>query len=139
MGKWSGFQRSVERAHNDLYSQATYSAEFFNISKGTRDNLNDEYTGETRDSIGTIQVEIVPPAIDSTVETEGTDFDWTTSIRFPEDESVVGSLVPLGVESQKPTEVEISDNQDDSTTVYELHGYSIEKGSGMVMCRLVEQ
>jgi len=40
-------------------------------------------SGQTRDNIGTIQVEVVPPGMDTTVDTDGTDFDWDTTIRFP--------------------------------------------------------
>jgi len=139
MSQWDQVRDSFDRAHSDLFEGRRYSAEFFNISQGTRSNLNDDYSGESRVSIGTIQVEMVPPAIDSTVRTEGTSFSWDTSIRFPEDESIVGQLKPLGEDSQKPTEVEIEDDQDSEIETYELHGYSVEKGSGMVMCRLKEQ
>jgi hypothetical protein len=137
--KWDRVHSSFDRAHSDLFSLDTYAATFFNISQGTRDNLNDEYTGESRNSIGTIQVELVPPAIDSTVRTEGTSFSWDTSIRFPLDESVVGSLKPYGEDNEQPTEVEIIDDQDNDNETYQLQGYSIEKGSDMVMCRLVEK
>jgi len=138
-GKWERVEQSFDRAHSDLFSASDYTAEFFNTTQGTRDNLTDTYSGETRESIGTIQIEVVPPAMDTTVDSEGTTFSWDTSIRFPEDESIVGSLIPLGENNRKPTEVEIEDNEDGSTDVFELHGYSYEKGSGMIMCRLVEQ
>jgi len=138
--KWDLVRDSFDRAHSDLFGgQNRYQAEFYNISQGTRSNLDDDYSAESRDSIGTVQVEMVPPAMDTTVRTEGTSFNWDTSIRFPENESIVGKLVPLGEDSQKPTEVEIEDDQDSAIETYELHGYSTEKGSGMIMCRLKEQ
>jgi hypothetical protein len=49
------------------------------------------------------------------------------------------SIKPLGEDNERPTEVEISDEVDNDSDVYELHGYSYEKGSGMIMARLVEQ
>jgi hypothetical protein len=187
--------------HDDLFSEASYTATFYNTTQGTRDNLNDTYSGETRQQIGVLQVEMVPPAIDTTIRDEGTSFSWDTSIRFPlgtdsltvsdgetytvasgETEQyatvtiasggtlvVDGSLlvyesitnngvltdngtvtvfgesdfadtiVPFGEDNRKPTEVEIVDDVDEESEVYQLDGYSIEKGSGMVMARLREK
>jgi hypothetical protein len=130
---------TFDRFHDDFFSTDRYSAEFFNHTQGTRDNLTDDFNGETRESIGTIQVEMVPPSIDSSVRSTGTSFSWDTSIRFPLDESVVGSLLPLGEDNQQATEIEIEDDQDSGIETYELHGYSVEKGSGMVKCRLKEK
>jgi len=184
------------RLHDELFTSG-YEAEFINTTQGTRSNLDDSYSGESKQSIGTINVEIVPPAIDSTVRQEGTSFSWDTSIRFPlafgdltvsEDRTIQsgetlvfntvvvksgvtltvnGTLVTetltvngttagtgqitvlnetfpkalklLGEDNERPTLVDISDPKDDETDRYELHGYSYEKGSGMLMCRLVEQ
>lgn len=139
MTEWNRVRRSFDRAHYSLFSGSRYTAEFFNYSQGTWDPDNDEFTGENRNSIGTAQIEIVPPAQDSTIEVDGTSLDWTTSIRLPEDETLVSSFVPLGEESERPTEVEIQDTKTDSTELYELHGYTTELGSGFIMCRLVEQ
>jgi hypothetical protein len=47
--------------------------------------------------------------------------------------------VPLGDDNQQPTVVKITDPEDNGTDEFELHGYSYEKGSGMLMCRLVEK
>ena len=138
--KWDTTRGTLDRVHGDVFGgQSRYTAAFYNYSGGQWDPDNDEVTGETRGSIGTVQVELVPPGQDSTVDTDGTSMSWTTSIRFPEDESVAGSLTPLGVDSERPTEVELSDQQDDSTAVFELHSYTTEAGSGMLLCRLAEQ
>jgi len=139
MSKWNGVRDSFERAHRDLFEGARYSGEFFNYSQGTRDPDADEITGQTRSSIGTMQVELVPPSQDSTIDQEGTSFDWATSIRFPEDDALVSSLTPLGEDSERPTEVEITDQVNGETEVFELHSYTTEVGSGLVMCRLQEQ
>lgn len=129
---------TLDRVHNDVFSGGRYAASFYNYNGGSWDPDADEVTGETRDLVGSVSVELVPPGMDSTIETDGTETTWTTSIRFPEDESVVGSLVTLGEDSEKPTEVELTDQEDDSTAVFELHSYTTEVGSGMVLCRLVE-
>lgn len=136
--KWTRVRDSFSRAHDDLYS-SKHAAEFFNHSQGSYDPDTGKMTGETRSSIGSIDVEIVPPAIDSTVDSDGTSFSWDTSIRMPLDESIVSSLIPTGVDNRKPTEVEVTDNIESDTTIYEVHGYSEERGSGMVMVRLIEQ
>lgn len=130
---------TLDRVHGDLYSGNRYSGEFYNYNGGTWNPDEDEVTGETRDLVGSTNVELVPPGMDSTIETDGTSTSWTTSIRFPEDESVAGSLVPLGVDGEKPTEVELTDQQSGSMTVFELHSYTQEVGSGMLLCRLEEQ
>jgi len=135
--KWNKCRDTFSRAHEDLF-EPNYDAEFYNYTGGTWDPDADEFTGESRDSIGTSNVEIVPPAIDSTVRTEGTSFSWDTSIRLPLDDAPVGSFVPLGEDGQRPTEVEITDNVENKTETYELHGFSEERGSGFVMCRIVE-
>lgn len=137
MSHWDQVRESFERAHDDLFD-APYQAEFINTSQGTRDNLTDSYSGENRTSIGTINVEIVPPAMDATVRDTGTSFSWDTSIRFPTEDKP-GDLIPLGEESQQPTDVLITDPEENTTDEFQLHGYSYEKGSGMLMCRLVEK
>jgi hypothetical protein len=105
---------------------------------GTRDNKTDEFTGETTNNLGTIKVEIVPPAMDTTVRETGTSFSWDTTIRFPTEDKP-GDLVPLGEENRQTTEVTITDPEEDEGDEFELHGYSYEKGSGMLRCRLVEK
>lgn len=139
MSKWDQVRSSYSRAHNDLFETSRYDAEFFNYSSGSYDPNTGEMSGQTRSSIGTVNVEIVPPGQDTTVDVDGTSFGWTTSIRFPEDKSIVGSLTPLGEDSERPTEVELTDQEDGSTERFELHSYTTEIGSGMIMCRLIEQ
>ncbi len=106
--KWNRVRGSLGRAHDDLFEDTEYQAEFYNHSGGSYNPDTGQIEGDTRSKIGSTTVELVPPAMDTTVETDGTSMSWDTSIRS-------------------------------SLTVYELHGYSIERGSGMVMCRLVEQ
>jgi len=202
--KWDRFQSGLDRIHEDLFGDTRYIAEFFNYSAGAWDPDNDEMTGETKTSIGTANVEIVPPAQDSTIEVEsGTDVDWSTSIRLPNRGSgsltvesgttytidigeletyelvtveanatltvdgklitsefvnngtvngggevsalsgdanvtLVNRLQPLGVDNERPTEVELIDQKDGSDETFELHSYTTEIGSGMIMCRLVD-
>lgn len=136
--KWDRTRGTFSRLHDDLYNSVPFDAEFINTSQGTRDNLTDSYSGETTTSLGTIQVEIVPPAMDTTVRAEGTSFSWDTSIRFPESDKP-GELKPLGEDNEQPTVVKITDPEDGGIDEYELHGYTYEKGSGMLMCRLVEK
>jgi len=132
-------RRVFNRLHEDLFSGSRYDAEFFNYSGGSYDPSSGDITGESRNSIGTVNVEIVPPSMDSGVDVDGTSFSWDTSIRFPQDESIVGSLTPLGADNDRPTEVEVTNQEDNSTEVFELHSYTTELGSGMIMARLVEQ
>lgn len=138
--QWDMVRGSFERAHNDLFgNQDRYLADFFNYSSGSYNPDEGEIEGETRSAFASnITVEIVPPGQDSTVENDGTDMSWTTSIRFP-DQSFASEIVPLGEDNERPTEVEITDQKTDSTELFELHSYTTEIGSGMLMCRLVEQ
>lgn len=140
MSKWTRVRSNFDRAHSDLFgSQSRYNADFYNYSTGSYDPDEGEMTSQNRSSFATnITVEIVPPGQDSTVETSGTDFSWTTSIRFP-DQSFVSNIVPLGQDAEKPTEVEITDLKTDSMETFELHSYTTEVGSDMILCRLVEQ
>jgi len=137
--KWGRVQDSFDRAHSDLFSSSTYVADFYNYSGGDYDPNSGEITGASRSSFAAENIEIVPPGMDTTVDVDGTELDWDTTIRFPLDTTITGNLVPLGEDSDRPTEVEISDDESSTTTIYELHGYTVEKGSGMVQCRLVEQ
>jgi len=137
MSKNDRIRGTFSRLHDSLFD-GDYTAEFINTSQGTRSNLDDSYSGEQQNSLGTIEVEIVPPSIDSTVRQEGTSFSWDTSIRFPESDKP-GELKPLGEDNERPTIVEITDPEDGGIDGFELHGYKYEKGSGMIMCRLIEQ
>jgi len=195
-------RQTFERLHGALFSQSRYEAEFFNYSAGTWDPDNDEMTGETKSSIGSTTVEIVPPAQDSTIDLQGTDIDWSTSIRFPNTASdlvvksgethtvpsgeteiyntvtvesnatltiegriiakkvtnngtinvngtlsvfggsgknpLITNINTLGVDNERPTQVEITDQKDGTKETFELHSYTTEIGSGMIMCRLVD-
>jgi len=138
-GQHDRFRQRLDLRHGGLFSDTRYEAEFFNYSGGSYDPDRGEVTGETRSSIGTAQIELVPPGMDTTVDVDGSSFSWDTSIRLPTDTGLVSDFVPLGEANERPTEVEISDQVEGDTDTYELHGYSEERGSGMVMCRLVEQ
>jgi hypothetical protein len=162
---------SFERGHDDLFNDE-YEAEFINTSVGTRDNVNDTFTGESETSLGAISVEIVPPAMDTTVRDTGTSFSWDTSIRLPQKSigrfewgdnwgddwsaggtsdwgsnwgtnwgggTIIDFFQPLGEDNEKPTVVKIKSPAEPDVDEYELHGYSYEKGSGMILCRLREK
>jgi len=155
MSKFDRVRSSFERAHDDLFD-APFDAEFINTTQGSYDPNTGEITGSTEATVATLSVEIVPPAMDTTVDVDGTSQSWDTSIRFPENvedidgwgfdwgndwggERLIDVITPLGADSKQPTIVKITDMQDNDTDRFELHGYSYEKGSGMVMCRLVEE
>lgn len=154
--KWDGVRRALDRAHGDLFAnQSRYEATFYSYDPGSYDPNSGEMTGDTRQQIDTAYVERVPPSIDTTVDTDGTNFSWDTTIRFPlgsgsaygdgdygsglYSADLDSALVPLGEDNRRPTEVELKDDTDTDPIVYELHGYKVEEGSGMLMCRLVEQ
>jgi len=203
MTDFSRVRRTFERAHGDLFTGERYQAEFFNYSAGSYNPDTGDIEGSTRSSIGTEDVEYVPPSIDTSVRVGGTSFSWDTSIRLvvPTQELIVSGgetvtiasdttevfttvtveangtleingtlitksvtadgtidtngtltlvdttatnpfialLTPLGEDGEKPTEIELTDQVEGTTTTYELHGYNNEVGSGMIMCRLVEQ
>lgn len=130
------FRDRLSIRHDGLFANSRYEAEFFNISAGTYDS--GEVVGQTRNSIGTTNVEIVPPETDTTIETDGTGLSFATSIRVPEEVSLIDDLIPPGEDNRSPTEVEIQDTVDNSTETYQLHAYSDERGSGFVMIRLEE-
>jgi hypothetical protein len=127
----SGFRR----AHNDLF-EPNYSAEFFDYTAGTYDS--GDITGQNRESVGTENVEIVPPATDTTIDRQGTDLSFSTSIRFPDTDDVISELTFPGDGVDKPGEVEIQDDVAGEVETYQLHAYSGERGSGMLMVRLEE-
>lgn len=137
MSKWDSVRSTFKRAHESLFD-SRYNAEFVNYSGGSWSPTDDDFSGESEASVGSANVEIVPPAIDASVDNDGTSVSFDTSIRLPEDDAPVSEFVVLGEDNDRPTEVEITDRQDGSTETYELHGYKNELGSGMIMCRLVE-
>ncbi len=93
-------------------------------------------TGGSWESIGTIDVELVPPSIDSSVSVEsGTELGFDTSLRVPQSDvdALSQDLVPYGEDAEKPTRITVEG------TTYELQGNRPEDGSGMVMLRVTEK
>lgn len=133
-------QRVFKRLHNDLFEDSSYDADFYNTTSDSWDPDADDMN-TTRDSspFATIEVEYIPPTMDSTIDIDGSSFSWDTSIRFPSGDINQGNLNPAGEDAEKVTEVEIDDPVEGDTVVYELHSYTVETGSNMTMCRLVEQ
>jgi len=142
MTKYDKVRETFTRAHNNLFGGSRYEATFFNYpdpGDGDYDPDTGEISEGSRSSFGTENIEIVSPSQDSSVDVDGTNFSWDTSIRFPQTDGIVGSLTTLGEDNKRPTEVEITDQEDNSTVAYELHSYTTEIGSGFIMARLVEQ
>jgi len=86
--------------------------------------------------IGTIDVELVPPSIDSSVSIEsGTELGFDTSLRAPQSDvdALSQDLVPYGEDAEKPTRITVEG------TTYELQGNRPEHGSGMTMLRVTEK
>jgi len=131
-------RRAFDRAHDDLFPGDRYDVAFYNYNSGSYDPDTGEMTGQSRSSIATTNIELVPPAMDTTVSIDGTNFSWDTSARLPEDDAPVSDFVPLGEDNEKPTELDITDTTNNDIDTYQLHGYSPERGSGFVMLRLVE-
>lgn len=143
MSKWTSVQGTFRRAHGDLFpADESYTATFLNYPEPGAGDYNPD-TGEinegSRTQFAEFDVEIVPPGMDTTVDVDGSSLSYDTSIRFPDDKLSTGELVPLGPDNQQPTVVEITDPQASDKEVFELHGYTFEKGSGMLLCRLVEE
>jgi phage baseplate assembly protein gpV len=108
--------------------------------------VSDSYTvlsgeTETYDSVtveagATLTIEADAAIVAGSVTNNGTIDNNGTFIVFG---GTLQNVNALGEDNQKPTEVELADDVTDSTETYELHSYREERGSGMVMCRLVEQ
>jgi len=132
MSKWDSFRSSLGRVHDDMgYPTATVE----NWTGATLDKSGD-MTGGTWESIGTIDVELVPPSIDSSVSIEsGTELGFDTSLRAPQSDvdALSQDLVPYGEDAEKPTRITVEG------TTYELQGNRPEDGSGMVMLRVTEK
>jgi len=150
MSKWDRVRGSMARAHNDLFD-SRYEVTFYNYSAGDYNPDTGQLENETKSSIGSATVEIVPPAQDSTIDLQGTDIDFTTSFRVPIadlGESAWGTnwgtnwggkpFYPLGEDNNRPTEIEITEQTMGETQTFELQSYSTEYGSGMVMLRVVD-
>lgn len=134
--QWGRFRKRLALEQDESLGLPTGT--FYNYSSGTYDPDGGKVTGRSRSQIAQEKVEYIPPSIDTSVDSDGTSVSWDTSIRFPDSDGVVGQLVTLGEDSEKPTEVEVADPEESDPTVYQLHGYSVEQASGMLMCRLVE-
>ncbi len=131
--KWDRVRDSFERSHNDLgFPEATFE----NYTGATYNPDTGQKEGGSWSSIGTAEVEFVPPSVDSTVSIEsGTSLGFDTSLRLPQSavSGLSGSLVPYGEDSQKPTRITVEG------TEYELQGNPTEHGSGMLMLRVTEK
>ncbi len=130
--KWDRFRGATARVHDDMgYPSATVE----NWTGATLDKSGD-MTGGTWESIGTIDVELVPPSIDSSVSVEsGTGLGFDTSLRAPQSavNGLSQDLIPYGADGEKPTRITVEG------TTYELQGTRPEDGSGMVMLRVTEK
>jgi len=66
--KFDRVRESFSRAHTDLFgNQDRYVAEFYNYSQGDYNPDTGDIEGETKSLIGSANVEIVPPAQDSSI------------------------------------------------------------------------
>jgi len=126
--KWDGFRDGLGRIHDDFEFP---TADFSNY---TETGLEDGQPTGSYSSIGSIDVEFVPPAADSTVDTEGTHLGFSTSIRAPEQDfdELSEELVQYGEDNQKPTRVEARGE------TYEVQSVVPEDGSRMSLVRLTE-
>ena len=142
--KWDRVRDSFERSHAD-----------FGFPEAVLENYNgasyNPDTGQMEDGswveAATIDVEKVPPSVDSSVSVEsGTSLDFDTSLRFPGSlldgysEPAYGvepygdpSLIVYGEDAEKPTRVTVQD------VTYEVQGAPEEHGSGMIMLRVTEK
>ena len=128
MSQWDMVRAGFDRSH-DAFEFPT--ADF---SNWTSSGLEDGQPTGSYSSIGSIDVEFVPPAADSTVDTEGTHLGFSTSIRAPEQDfdELDESLVQYGEDNEKPTRVEARGE------TYEVQSVVPEDGSRMSLVRLTE-
>lgn len=128
MSKWQSFQNSVERLHDDFeFPTCTFS-------NYTQAGIEDGQPTGSYSEIGSLECEFVPPAADSTVDTEGTHLGFSTSIRVPADDlaELDESLVDYGDDGEKPTRVDVEGE------TYEVQAVVPEHGSDMRLLRLTE-
>ncbi len=146
MSKWDRVRDSFERSHSSL---GFPEAVFENWTGDTEYNPDTgQMEGGEWKEIATIDVEIVPPSVDSTVSVEsGTSLGFDTSLRFPADVESDGysdegysldvygdpTIVVYGEDAEKPTRVTVEG------ITYEVQGDPTEHGSGMVMLRVTEK
>jgi len=75
--KWDRVRGSFQRAHTD-FAFPTVEFQAYRSTGVTNGNVTGEYA-----RVAELDCEFVPPRDDSTVDTEGTHLDFTTSIRVP--------------------------------------------------------
>jgi len=128
MSKWDDFRGTLDRIHEDFEFP---TVEFQNHTQTgiTNGNVEGSYG-----SIGSVDAEFVPPATDSTVDTEGTHLGFSTSIRVPSNDlqELSDSLDTYGEDNERPTRV-IAESE-----TYEVQAVVPETGSDMSLIRLVE-
>jgi len=126
--KWDRFRDTLNRAHRDFEFP---TAEFLNYNETGLEKGN--VVGSYQ-SIGTLDVEFVPPTSDSTVDEQGTHDDFSTRIRVPTSDldELDESLIAYGADDQKPTRVDIEAEN------YEIQAILPENGSGMTHLPLIE-
>lgn len=126
--KWGRFQGALDRLHQDFeFPTATFS-------NWTTTGITSGQPDGSYSDIGTIDVEFVPPAVDSTVDTEGTHLGFSTSIRVPQNDLVElsASIVDYGEDNERPTRVSVENE------LYEIQAQVPEHGSDMYLLRLTE-
>jgi hypothetical protein len=128
--KWDRVRGTFDRAHADFEFP---TATFENYENSVYNPNTGEVDG-TWATIGSIDVEFVPPSVDATINTEGTGLDFDTSIRMPENDldELTGPINVYGENAEYPTRVTVEG------TKYEVQGNPPEHGSGMTMLRLTE-
>jgi len=109
------------RAHEQFFGGDRYRAEFYNYTQGEWNPDTDNITS-SEVSIGDWNVEIVPPAEDTTVDLQGTSLDFSTSIRFP-----IGGGELL-VEDGETYTVEVDTQEEYNTVIVEEGGELIVNG-----------
>ena len=128
MSKWDQVKGTFDRAHNQF---GFPTAEFLNYNETGLEKGN--VVGSYQ-SIGTLDVEFVPPTSDSTVDEQGTHDDFSTRIRVPTSDldELDESLIAYGADDQKPTRVDVENEN------YEIQAILPEEGSGMTHLPLIE-
>lgn len=129
--KWDSFRGTLDRLHTDFEFP---TATFENYENGEYNPDTGHISGGGWTSIGSLDVEFVPPQEDTSVDTEGTHLDFDTSIRVPTDDvdELSGELNIYGEGGEYATRVDVQG------TVYETQATIPEHGSGMTLIRLTE-
>jgi hypothetical protein len=130
MDKFERVQSSFKRAHDDLFFEEGYDADFYSYDE-TYDSANDEWS-VTRNSVGTTNIELTPPNVNLSVDADGTSNGLDAIARLPEDDSVLTSIETYSDDNEQASELEIQGE------TYIIQGTRIEEGSGFTMLELVE-